>query len=90
MDHILCVSENDVHRANIQAMCFEKLPQTQANKITFLHPDHVKTLLEKHDQRPSTKILGYDVVINTIPGDADDMAYRKSRIKDVFKQAGIR
>lgn len=84
VDQILCVAPNDVHRLAIQNLCIEKLPQTQFDRITFLNPSSVNEYLTQFDERETTLIRGYEVIVRTQKSDPRDVEYRKSRIRQVL------
>lgn len=65
VDLILCVSPSDAHRVAIQNLCLEHLPQTQAQKIKYVRPDALAAYLNQFDERETTLIRGYEVVIKT-------------------------
>jgi len=84
VDYVLCVSPDDDHRLDIQNLCIEQLPQSQLARIAFLNPQEVPEYLSQFDERETTLIRGYEVVTKTVPSDPRDVAYRKSRIKQVL------
>lgn len=85
VDQILCVSPDDAHRIDIQNICIEALPQTQFNRLTFLNPSSLNEYIAQFDERETTLIRGYEVIVKTSQSDPRDVEYRKSRIKQVLE-----
>ncbi|MEM7213690.1 MAG: hypothetical protein AAF479_17710, partial [Pseudomonadota bacterium] len=59
----------------------EHLPQRQHGRIKYLHPQNLAEYLEQFDERESQLIRGYEVVVRTVPAEADDIEYRRERIR---------
>ncbi len=86
VDIILCVSPDNAHRVAIQNLVLEHLPQSQAQKIKYLRPNALAAYLEQFDERETTLIRGYEVVVKTAPSDPEDVAYREMRINQVLRK----
>lgn len=84
LDQILCISPDDAHRIAIQNLCIEELPQVQFNRLTFLNPSSLNEYIAQFDERETTLIRGYEVIVKTQQSDPRDVEYRKNRIKQVL------
>jgi hypothetical protein len=86
VDQVLCVSPDQVRRLEIQNLALERLPQSQSAQIKYLAPDMVDDYLKQFDERETTLIRGYEVVVRIAPSEPVDVAYRESRIRQVLAQ----
>ena len=84
IDHVLCVSPDDAHRAAIHNLALETLPQAQVKRLKFLKPSQVQQFLSQFDERETQLIRGYEVVVKTAPVDPEDLAYREMRIQKLI------
>ena len=87
IDHVLCVSPDDAHRAAIHNLALETLPQAQVRRLKFLKPSQVKQFLNQFDERETQLIRGYEVVVKTAPVDPEDLEYREMRIRNLLNHA---
>ncbi len=85
VDLILCVSPDDAHRLSIQNLVLEQLPQTQVQRIKYLRPIALSSYLDQFDERETTLIRGYEVVVRTAPSEPEDVAYREMRIRQILE-----
>lgn len=85
VDQVLCVSPDNTHRLAIQNLVLERLPQSQQGRIKYLHPSHLAEHLAQFDERETQLIRGYEVVVRTVPSEAEDVEYRRKRIKQLLE-----
>jgi hypothetical protein len=85
VDEVWCVTPDQVHRLEIQNLVLERLPQTQSARIRYFGPDMISNYIKQFDERETTLIRGYEVVVQTAPSDPEDVAYREMRINNLLK-----